>query len=99
MTCFNSRCIQRQIRGKVLLLASGEVLVYEYQDFEDDSLFNTKPVKRFLDWSDMRIYGSLRDQACQTILEILEPCDILGIQITKQRIEIIQSSMNIGSFT
>ena len=45
-SCFNSRCIQSQIWGKVLWLASGEVLMFKYQDFEDDSVFNRKPVKR-----------------------------------------------------
>ena len=32
--------------GTVLWLASGKVLVYKYQGFEDDSLINRKPVKR-----------------------------------------------------
>ena len=37
MSCFNSRCIKRQIRGKVFWLASGKVLVYEYQGFQNNN--------------------------------------------------------------
>ena len=28
--------------------------MYKYQGFEDDSLFNRKPAKRFYGWRDMR---------------------------------------------
>ena len=46
MSCFNSRCIEGQIRGKVFWLVSGEVLTYEYQGFEDYSMFSRKPLER-----------------------------------------------------
>ena len=32
--------------GKVFWLASGKVPIYEYQGFENDSLFNRKPAER-----------------------------------------------------
>ena len=52
--------------------------MYEYQGFADDSLFNRKPVKRLYGWGDMRKSGNTRDKACQAILDILKPYDILG---------------------
>ena len=38
--------IQRQIQSKVFWLASGSVLMYEYQSFENDTLFYRKPLAR-----------------------------------------------------
>ena len=59
-------------------LSSGEVLVYYYQRFEDDSLFYRKPVKRLQGWINMNMSqsGITNNKECQTILDILKPCDI-----------------------
>ena len=38
-SCFNSRHMQKDL-GKLFCLSSGEVLVYEYQGFKDDLLFD-----------------------------------------------------------
>ena len=40
----------------------------------------------------MRKSRYTRDKACQTILDILKPCDILQGQTAKQRIAIIQTT-------
>ena len=40
----------------------------------------------------MRKSGSTRVKACQTISDILKPCDILGGQTVIQRIPIIQTA-------
>ena len=40
----------------------------------------------------MRKSGHPRDKACQAILDILKPCDILRGQTAKQRITIIQTT-------
>ena len=33
-------------KRQIFLLSSGEILVYKYQAFEDDSLFDRKPLKK-----------------------------------------------------
>ena len=44
----------------------------------------------------MRKCGSTRDKACQTILDILKSCDIIGGQTAKQRISIISKIIKTG---
>ena len=63
--------------------------MWESQGFEDDSLFSGSEVKRLKGWSVMTKPGSTNKIACQTIVDILEPCNIFRSQTTKQRIAII----------
>ena len=74
----------KQIWCHIFWLSSGEVLVFEYHGFKDDSLFNRKLAKRLEDWSHMSKSGSICNEVCQTILYILEACDIFGRQTMKE---------------
>ena len=52
-------------------ILSFQVLVYEYQGFEDHSLFYRKPLKRFEDFSNVGKSRNNSNKACQTILNVL----------------------------
>ena len=52
-SCFNGRCMQRQSWGRLFWLSSDEVLVYEYQCFEDDLWLYIKPLKRLKVWGEI----------------------------------------------